>query len=133
LRKWLIAAVIIVIAAAAVFALYSLIMPGPQEYNWCIIEDVNGDRLKVEVADEGTWKQILIMQHERSTRWIGGRLIKADNEWGFTFDPSTVIVAELTAEGLQTTLQQIKDDPKYWFGFDICYVGAGVVETHEVS
>ncbi len=132
MRKSVIAAVIVVVAVAAAFALYSLTTPGPQKYNWCIIEDINGDRLKLEVADVDVWEQILAMEREGSTRWVGGKLIKADNEWGFTFDPHTIVVAEVTAEGFQTNLQQIKDDPDYWFHFNVVYIWARVVETHVV-
>ena len=44
--------------------------------------------------------------------WIGGTVYADEGaEYGFNFDPSTVVIAEITAEGLQTTLHAIMQNP----------------------
>jgi len=100
--------------------------------NLCTIQDVNGDRLEIQVNNETVWQQILEMHRTGQRKWVGGKLINATNAWGFTFDPDTIIVANFTAEGLQTTLEQIKADPDYWFNIvgGICYIGAIVTEVN---
>jgi len=50
-----------------------------------------------------------------SQRWIGGKVVP-DQEMphGFYFDPNTIVIAEFTVEGMQTTIAQIADDPQYF-------------------
>jgi hypothetical protein len=49
--------------------------------------------------------------------WIGGTVYADENApYGFDFDPSTVVVAEITAEALQTTICQIAANPKDYDG-----------------
>ena len=49
--------------------------------------------------------------------WIGGTVYAEEGaEYGFNFDPSTVVIAEITAEGLQTNICQIADNPKAYDG-----------------
>ena len=100
--------------------------------NLCTIQDVNGDSLEIQVSNETVWQQILEMHRAGQRKWVGGKLINATNVWGFTFDPDTIIVAEFTAEGLQTTLEQIRADPDYWFNIPggICYIGATVTRVN---
>jgi len=44
--------------------------------------------------------------------WIGGPVIlTSKNSMGFYFDPNQTIAAEVTAEGLQTSLDQIEANP----------------------
>jgi len=49
--------------------------------------------------------------------WIGG-IVHADESatLGFDFDPATVRVAEVTAEGYQTNLCQISNNPSFYDG-----------------
>jgi len=98
-----------------------------QSLNWCVIQDVNGDTLDIEVASSETWQQLLDMQASGLRKWVGGKLINAANNWGFTFDPDTIVVTDVTAEALQTTLRLIKQDPDYWFAMGTCYVSAIVL------
>jgi|GEM_PF-5784679 hypothetical protein len=47
--------------------------------------------------------------------WIGGKVVPdASLPHGFYFDPATVLIAEFTAEGMQTTIAQIAADPQYY-------------------
>jgi len=49
--------------------------------------------------------------------WIGGSVVADEGaELGFYFKPSTVFIAEITSEVIQTNLCQMKDDPKYYDG-----------------
>lgn len=34
--------------------------------------------------------------------------------WSFYFDPSTIVITEMTVEGMQTTIKQISKDTDYF-------------------
>jgi hypothetical protein len=99
----------------------------PQPLNWCVIQDVNGDTLRIGVASNETWQRLLDMRASGLRKWVGGKLVNANNEWGFTFDPDTIVVADVTVEALQTTLRLIKQNRDYWFAIGTCYVSAIVL------
>jgi hypothetical protein len=49
--------------------------------------------------------------------WIGGTVVADPSyEHGFYFDPNTIVVASVTAEGYQTTICQIADKPGLFDG-----------------
>jgi hypothetical protein len=49
--------------------------------------------------------------------WIGGTVIFDENaEHGFRFDPTTIMIAEITPEAIQTNICQIAENPKYYDG-----------------
>ena len=50
---------------------------------------------------------------------------------GFRFKPETVAVAEVTAEGLQATIQYISENLDYWLDLGLAYVDAKVTEIHD--
>ena len=108
----------------------ALANPKPAQERWAVIEDVQGDRLKVETVSEEVWAQLLQLYHNRSQRWIGGTVEKYENEWGFRFDPNTIIVAEVTIEVWQTTIRGISENLNYWLG-ETAVVGAKVTEIHQ--
>ena len=61
--------------------------------------------------------------------WIGGTVIAEPFEPnGFRFDPATVLVAEVTAEGYQTNICQIAANPGMYDGglWDIPYFDGGI-------
>lgn len=93
------------------------------------IEDLNGDTLDVEVNAFNVSEQAKQVKESGERKWVGGKLILYDNERGFRFDPDTIIIADATAEGLQTTLQGISESPDYWMQFDTVYVSAVVLEV----
>lgn len=126
MSKYVLGAVLICVCLVFGFILTQ--SPPLQPLNSCTIQDVNGDTLKIEVANNETWNQLLAMKESGVRRWVGGKLVLANNTWGFTFDPNTIRVAEVTAEAFQTTLRLIKQDPNYWLG-TICYVGAIVLRN----
>jgi hypothetical protein len=53
------------------------------------------------------------------------------NKWGFRFRPETVAIAEVTAEGLQATIQHIGENLDYWLDLGLAYVDAEVTEIHD--
>lgn len=100
-----------------------------------IIEDVNGDRIGVEPTSDEVWNRLVELYHTRDKMWIGGVVevfifIRHDPNypWGFHFKPETVIVAEITAEGLQTTIRDIGENIDYWRQLGQAYVFAKVVD-----
>jgi len=136
MKKPLMAMVIMLIGAVLMFAglwvVHRFEDKPTNTVNLCTIRDINSDRLEIQVNSEEVWQQILEMYRTGQRKWVGGKLINATNVWGFTFDPDTIIVAEFTAEGLQTTLEQIKADSDYWFNVigGRCYIGAIVTKVN---
>ena len=96
---------------------------------WAVIEDSHGDRLRVETVSEEVWAELVQLYQNRSERWIGGIVETYENEWGFRFDPHTILVAENTIEVWQTTIKGISEDLDYWLG-QTAVVGARVIEIH---
>jgi len=96
---------------------------------WAVIQDVNGDRMAVEPFNDDVWSQLVQLSQNGSRRWVGGVVVRYDSKWGFRFAPSTVRVAEVTAEGLQATIRYISEHMDYWLeGW--AYVSAKVLEAH---
>ena len=100
-----------------------------------IIEDTNGDRIAVEPASGEIWDELIELYHSKGEMWIGGVVevfifIRPDPNypWGFHFKPENIIVPEVTAEGLQTTIRDISEDVDYWIRIGHAYVFARVVE-----
>lgn len=96
---------------------------------WAVIQDVNGDRMAVEPTSDEAWNQLLELNRNKITKWVGGIVERYRNKWGFRFKPETIIVAEVTAEGLQATIRYISGNLDYWLG-GYAYVGAKATETH---
>ena len=99
---------------------------------WALIEDVHDDKLRVETFSDEVWAQLVQLYYNGSERWIGGIVEIYENEWGFRFDPKTIIVKEVTIEVWQTTIRGISENLDYWLG-EMAVVGAGVVEVHQSS
>ena len=60
--------------------------------------------------------------------WIGGTVIFDEGaENSFKFDPATIIIAEITPEGMQTNFCQIAENPKDYDG-GFWYVPYNVTE-----
>jgi len=97
---------------------------------WAVIEDLNGNRIAVEPSKDEVWIQIVDLHRTGARRWVGGIVERYGNKWGFRFKPETVKVAEVTAEGLQATIQMMSKDLDYWINLGYAYVGARVIEVH---
>jgi hypothetical protein len=88
--------------------------PGFREF---LVEDNNGDRMVFQVS---TSRQEAIeglneMSETGEEKWVGGEIERFENEFGFRFKPDTILVAEVTAEGLQaSSYKYIQQDFDYW-------------------
>lgn len=96
---------------------------------WAIIEDFNGDQLKVETTSDEVWSMLVQLYYNGSERWIGGIVEEYANEWGFRFDPNTIIVEVSVIEVWQTTIEGISQNLDYWLGEMAC-VWAKVIEIN---
>ena len=96
---------------------------------WAVIEDINRDRMAVETKSDEAWNQLLELNRNKGTKWVGGVVERYRNKWGFRFKPETLVVAEVTAEGLQATIRYISKNLDHWLG-GYAYVGAKATETH---
>jgi len=129
-----IAALALIILAS--FALSRYFTPDDLKHEtdrWAVIEDVNGDRMAVEPTNDDVWSGLVQMYHEGTEQWVGGVVERYSNRWGFRFKPDTVTIAEVTAEGLQATIEIISSDIEYWEKLGWAYVSAKVVEVHFLS
>jgi len=103
--------------------------PTSTQERWAIIEDINKDRIKVETTNDKVWAELVQLYQNKSQRWIGGIVETYINEWGFSFNPDTILVAEITIEMWQTTIRGISQNLGYWLG-NMAVVGAKVIEIH---
>lgn len=97
---------------------------------WAIIQDVNSSQLMVETASDTVWATLVQLYQNRSQRWIGGIVETYVNEWGFRFNPDTILVAQITIEVWQTTIRGISQNLNYWLG-NMAVVDARVIQIHE--
>jgi hypothetical protein len=100
-----------------------------------VIEDSNGHRIAVEPVSDDVWDALVALYQSGGEMWIGGCVeafltFRPDPNypWGFRFNPSTITVAEVTAEGLQTTIESISDNLDYWLDIGQAYVFARVTD-----
>jgi len=98
---------------------------------WAVIEDLNGHHIAVEPTSNDVWNQLVRLDENGTSMWIGGIVEEYGNKWGFRFKPETVAVAEVTAEGLQATIQYISENLDYWLDLGLAYVDAKVTEIHD--
>jgi len=96
---------------------------------WAVIEDINDDHIAVEPISDEAWNWLVDLYQNKTRMWIGGIVEEYDNKWGFRFKPENITVAEVTAEGLQATIQYISENLDYWLG-GWAYVNAKVTEIH---
>ncbi|UCH02900.1 MAG: hypothetical protein JSV20_03705 [Candidatus Bathyarchaeota archaeon] len=129
-------AVILLIAVSAVVGWNQLLAMASNGANrLAVIEDINGDYIAVEPVSDDVWNSLVTLYHSGERMWIGGRVetfltIRPDPHyrWGFRFTSKTIIVAEVTAEGLQSTLRNISENLDYWLHIGSAYVFAKVTE-----
>jgi hypothetical protein len=95
--------------------------------------DSKSDIMAVETTSNEAWDQLVELYKTGEERWIGGIVAEYNNAWGFRFKPDTIIIAEITIEGAQSTIQGISGDLDYWINTwaNVAYVMASIVEIHE--
>jgi len=131
----LIGAIIVVMIVVAANLSYLGAIPPETNNRLAVIEDEKGDRIGVEPISDEVWSKLVELFHGKEMMWIGGVVeefinIKPDKhyKWGFRFKPGTIVVAEVTAEGLQTTIRSISADIGYWLDIGQAYVFAKIVD-----
>jgi hypothetical protein len=122
---------VVVVLGVAVWATYvDLLNQVKHETNrWAVIEDSNGSRIAVEPISNHVWLELVQLNQNETRMWVGGIVERYDNKWGFRFKPDSVTVAEVTAEGLQTTIKDISTNIDYWLNLGWAYVWGKVAET----
>jgi len=96
---------------------------------WAVIKDANGDLLAVEPSDNAVWDQLVQLNQNGTVKWIGGIVQAYGGRWGFRFAPENITIADITAEGLQTTIKDLSSNFDYWVDTQ-AYVSASVAEIH---
>ena len=127
--------VIVIMSVVAASLNYLGAIPPETDNRLAVIEDEKGDRIAVEPIRDEVWSKLVELFLSKEMMWIGGVVeeyinIKPDKyyKWGFRFKPGTIVVAEVTAEGLQTTIRSISADIGYWLDIGQAYVSAKVVD-----
>lgn len=136
MKTKIVAVFIIFIAVTAVVGWHqSLVSATTGGQRLAIIEDGNGHRIAVEPISDDVWNSLVALYQSGGRMWIGGCVetfltFRPDPNypWGFRFTPDTIVVAEVTAEGLQTTIESISDDLDYWLDIGRAYVFAKVTD-----
>jgi len=105
------------------------------------VESHCGKSMWIQINDSTTVCNILCMWNKTKKdnwtcpvlhSWIGGIVVADPSyEHGFYFDPNTVIVAEVTAEGLQTTICFIANTPSFFDG-GYWYVQSEITDVREL-
>jgi hypothetical protein len=98
---------------------------------WAVIEDENGHHIAVEPTSDEVWNQLVSLYQNGTKMWIGGIIEEYENKWGFRFKPESITIAEVTAEGLQATIQYISENLDYWINLGWAYVYAKVTEIND--
>ncbi|MEZ5358393.1 MAG: hypothetical protein R3F48_06135 [Candidatus Zixiibacteriota bacterium] len=130
---------VLVVAIAALLFISSNIEakkpvpPPPPECDGSPITLINGGgdgceaSMTISVTDSSSVCDILCLYNSSKktifdcpvvfVSWIGGVVIAdASAANGFRFDPATVLIAEVTAEGMQTNICQISANPTLYAG-----------------
>jgi parallel beta-helix repeat protein len=98
---------------------------------WAVVEDSHGDGMQVWTSNDTVWAELVQMYHDGSRRWVGGIVEMYNNQWGFRFNSSTILVADQVIEVWQTTIRQLSQDMSYWLGRMAC-VAAIIVAINPV-
>lgn len=127
----LVAAVGALVLGVAIIVV-ALILAGPfnEAGRRVVVQDVNdGKRLLVQATEQEAWSALVDMYRNRTVRWVGGIVERYANDLGFRFRPDTIVVTDVTAEGLQATLGYISQNLDYWLG-GYAYASVRVVESY---
>lgn len=129
--------VVVIVIAVSALAGWNQFLAAASNGATClaVIRDVHGDRIAVEPVSEEVWYQLVELYHSGEAMWIGGSVetfltFRPDPNyrWGFRFTSDTITVAEITAEGLQSTVRDISENLDYWLGIGHSYVFTEVIE-----
>ncbi len=99
-----------------------------------IVEDPDGDQMFIRVSRGNleAFDALTEMSMIGEEKWVGGEIQTAKNDFGFKFKPDTVVVSEITAEGLQAVkYKSIQEDIDYWTGLGTVYISGKVVSIRD--
>ena len=136
-RKVLACVAVVVVVAIAGFFVWNYIDEVSalkhETDRWAVIQDDKGDHIAVEPNKDTVWEQLVQLYENESEMWIGGIVEPYGNKWGFRFKPENVTIAQVTAEGSQSTIRGISEDLEYWLDYGYVYVFAKVTEVHNIE
>jgi hypothetical protein len=96
-----------------------------------LVSDPAGCMIKIDITDIQVREKLEKMLTQGKELWVGGKVERDDSgnpPWHFRFDPDTIEVAEVTAEGLQAVyLKAIESDLEYWMKISPAYISGKVV------
>ena len=100
---------------------------------WAVIKDLKGDVIALETTNPDVWHTLVSLHNNQTEMWIGGIIEEYDNYWGFRFKPDTIVMAQITIEGAQSTIRGIHENLNYWMNVwtKETYILAKVIEMHE--
>ena len=102
----------------------SLSVCGPSaevKKSYVVIADSWNDTLAVETTNDTIWSDLVQMYLTGKERFVCGTVDRYNNRWGFRLRPSTIDVADVTAEALQTYLRYVRSHMGYWLGTTACF------------
>ena len=96
-----------------------------------IVKDLEGDLMVLQVNSSRQECVVALVGMIRTgeRKWIGGEIEIFGNEFGFRFVPDTVVVSDVTAEGLQAVkFRSIQLNFSYWKGLGTVYISGEVMD-----
>jgi hypothetical protein len=99
-----------------------------------VLIDSHGYLLWVGINDPSVAAQARELAAAGAQQWVLGRIVPDSGQrHGFYLDPSTVSLAEVTAEGIQTTVEQVSRRPSFYTqtsggGFDIWAISGRLIQ-----
>ena len=108
--------ILILLFSACLFTCKNKTEPEPEVPGRHLIMIKNhNDFMWIGMDDESDYQELKSENPTGSELWIGGAVVKYHElDHGFYFDPATITWGRITVEGMQTTIQQIKDDIEYF-------------------
>ncbi len=129
--------VLVAVLAVASWGYFYTLAQGSAANRLAVIEDKDGNQIGVEPIGDEVWSKLVDLFNTGEMMWIGGSIeefinIQPDKyyRWGFRFKSESVCVAEVTAEGLQATIEYISENLDYWLDIGQAFVFAKVVATY---
>jgi plastocyanin len=99
-----------------------------------VVEDGNGDRMNIKVSssNQEAFDALTSMVKTGETKWIGGKIQSFKNDYGFRFEPATVIVAEtVPQESDASQFKAVQKALDYWETLDAVYISGNVVSVQD--
>lgn len=100
-----------------------------------LVSDPSGAMIKIDIVDRQIKEKFQEMLSLEKELWVGGKIVKdstGNPPWHFRFDPDTIEIAEVTAEGLQAVfLRTIETELDYWTEISPAYISGKVISIFD--